>query len=101
MRSNAKKKTRPSEDFVLMGNTRELLADLWDQWKADLGQTPDVAKRMMTAAINEMHTAETKAAGKLRRGGKSLKKSVKSTARKAVNKVTKKTAKGMRKKAKI
>ena len=85
MATKAKKKSKP-EEFVLMGRTRALLGEVWDIWRDSLGHTPTVAKKMMTAAVKELHQADAKIAKKKPAAKKAIKKVVK----KAVKKIAKK-----------
>ena len=56
--SKAQSNVENEEDFVFMGNTRAYLTEVWDHWQKNLGHTPEVARRMMDAAMKEFHQSE-------------------------------------------
>ncbi len=95
MAKTAKKTSASSpEEFVLMGRTRALLGEVWNIWRDNLGHTPEVAKRMITAGIHELHNAEkpvVKAKKQLATKAKAKKTAVKKAFTKTVKKA--KTAK--------
>lgn len=85
-----------TEDFVLMGRTRALLSEIWDHWQKNLGHTPEVAKKMMDAAIEELHAAEISGTKK----AKAKKTAVKKKVQKAVKSLKSKAKKAVKFKAK-
>ena len=87
MKRSSKKK---HQDFIAMPRTRAMLSEIWEHWRTTLGQTPDAAKKLMTAAIKEMHKAEIATLKKAMPKKRAIKKKVKALAKKA--KSTKKKA---------
>jgi hypothetical protein len=80
----AKTAKKHSKDFVIMEHTRALLGEVWDQWRNKLGHTPEMAQRMMNAAIKEFHKDEKDALREFSAKKKTVKTAVKKTVAKKV-----------------
>jgi len=84
MASSALKKYSPgSKDFIPMRRTRALMNELWADLRTNLDHSPDTAKRMLNAAVAEMHKTDKKRL-------KSVLKTTKTAARKVKAAIPKK-----------
>jgi len=70
-------RTKKTKDFIPMERTRAMLSEAWDHWRNTLGHTPDMAKKMLTGAIKDLHKSEVASLKKLKTKKRAVKKAVK------------------------
>jgi hypothetical protein len=87
MTKASKKSNIGTDDFIPMERTRALISEIWDHWRNSLEHSPDTAKRMINAAIDEMYEADAELSDKVVSIKKHVVKKAKATKKSAVKKV--------------